>query len=36
MLSRVGDDIAENSNLAQKIANDLGLSYEKKEEGGRF
>lgn len=37
--TRVGDALAEHSNIAEKIAEDLGLKYEKPEEGaggGRF
>jgi hypothetical protein len=35
--SRAGDDIVENSDVAKKIAEKLGLEYEKaEEEGGRF
>lgn len=35
--SRIGDSIAENSDVAEKISKYLGLKFEKpKEEGGRF
>lgn len=38
LYSRVGDALAENSDFAEKIAEQLGLKYEKpsEEEGGRF
>ena len=37
LYGRVGDALAENSDAVDKIAKNLGLSYEKpKEEGGRF
>jgi hypothetical protein len=37
LYSRVGDQLAENSDFVAKIADYLGLKYEKpKEEGGRF
>ena len=32
--SRVGDSIAENSDAAEKIADTLGLKFEKPDEGG--
>lgn len=32
--SRVGDSISENSDIADKLSNYLGLDYEKPEEGG--
>jgi len=38
LYSRVGDALAENSDFAEKIAEYLGLKYEKPQEegGGRF
>jgi len=37
MYSRIGDDLAENSDFAVRVADYLSLKYEKpKEEGGRF
>lgn len=37
MFGRVGDELVQNSDIVQKIAQNLGLKYEKaKEEEGRF